>query len=61
MASAEPPAACNLPPEELKTFKGHEGQMGRGFGSRGHSDKLGCGRINAGNAVQEALRLAQKA
>jgi subtilisin family serine protease len=47
--------------EELKDLlKATADKMGRSFDVRGHSDELGYGRINAGNAVQEALRRGQR-
>jgi hypothetical protein len=34
-------------------------KIGAGYDARGHSEELGFGRLNAGKAVEEALKLAR--
>jgi subtilisin family serine protease len=45
--------------EELKgLLEATADKIGGGFDAKGHSDELGCGRIDAGKAVREAAKLA---
>ena len=44
-------------PQELKDLLAATAdKIGNGYDARGHSDEMGFGRINAGKAVEEALK-----
>ncbi len=50
----------NLSREDLKDLLAATAdKIGAGYDARGHSEELGFGRLNAGKAVEEALRLAR--